>query len=51
MAHTRPILERTCQICKKKATVEVYNIRNAPYEYYCTKHGNDSAKELTKEGS
>ena len=49
MAHTRPLPNRTCQVCKKKATVEVFNCRNAPYGWYCKPCGERLAKQLTKE--
>lgn len=49
MAHTRPLPNRVCQICKKKATVEVFNARNAPYGYYCSTCGKRLADLLTQE--
>ncbi len=49
MAHTRPLQNRVCQRCGKKATVEVYNARNAPCGYYCKTCGTRIAERLTQD--
>lgn len=44
--HLRELPQRKCGSCGKKATVELYNSRNAPCGIYCKSCGNRALKRL-----
>lgn len=48
MAYKR-LITRVCQVCKRRASWEVFNNQNAPYGYFCTKCANYKVKRLTAE--
>jgi len=48
MAYIKDI-ERPCSDCFKRATKELFNIRNASYGYFCGMHANRRLKMLLLE--
>jgi hypothetical protein len=50
-AYTRDIHVPFCQRlgCERKATVEVFNWRNASFGYWCSKHGQEKVASLNRE--
>lgn len=48
MAYLKDIRQEMCYRCRKKATVELYNHRNALLNYYCARCGK-AALRMMKE--
>ena len=49
MAYFKELSDPTCQRCLKKATVEVFNFRNASHGKFCRTHGYAEVARLRKE--
>lgn len=47
-AYTVPLANHSCRQCASRATVEVFNTRNASNGYYCTRHGNEAVRDLDR---